>query len=268
MSSTPTPQTSDQIYLNSPLYVNQNVNSYGSYFVETGYDYTFLVNLALMGDGNQPNATNITSIFQNASFIQDQNDAENVTINLTLFNSSTFVNWGTAINNHKMVTLAAGASTLGFSTLNPTATQTVGDRLLEVVAHKLFGNGQARAAIDNDLEFYTHDAVIWDHLSTALGTQALANDVFNQYVASGRYESEATASASANSVNGNDNNRFVNFNFMNLTFDYPMFLIGSLGLNSSMTPSEASMLSNGPVVGGTQMNNGLYNIPILIRFFA
>jgi hypothetical protein len=249
--------------------MNQNTNSYGSYFVEGNYDYTFLVNLGLVGDGSVTN--DITKIFANASFIQDQTNADNVTINLALKNSTSYLNWATAVNNQKMVTLAAGASTFGLSTLTPTLNQAIGDRLLEVVAHKLFGNGQARAAIDNDTEFYTHDGVIWDHLSTALSTQSLANDVFNQYVASGRYESEATASgsgSSSNSSNGNDVNKWVNFNFINLTFDYPMYLIGSLGLNSSMTNTEIAALNNGPVVGGTQLNSGLYNVPILIRFHA
>lgn len=259
-------QSSNQIYLNSPLYMNQNVNSYGSYFVEGTYDYTFLVNLALVGDGSITN--DITKIFSNASFIQDQTNADNVTINLSLKNSTTYPSWNTAINNHNLVTLDVGASNFGFSTLTPTLNQAIGDRLLEIVAHKLFGNGQARAAIDNDTEFYTHDGVMWDHLSTALSTQSLANDVFNQYVASGRYESQSTTAGSSNADNANDVNQFVNFNFINLTFDYPMYLIGSLGLNSSMTPTEISALNNGPIVGGTQLNNGLYNIPILIRFYA
>lgn len=266
MSDNPNPQTKDQMFLNSSLVVTQNANSYGGYYNENGvhnYDYLFLVNLAsltLSGD--------ITEIFTNATFEQDQTNADNVNVNLTLQPSSTYTSWGTHFNNQNLLTISLGKSTLGFTTLNPTAKQTIGDRLLEVVAHKLFGNGQARAAIDNDLEFYLHDAAIWDHLSTALANAQLANDVFNQYVASGRYSNEANYYGSANTSNANDNNTFVKFNFSGLTFDYPMYLSGALGLSDSLTTTEKEQLNNGPAVGGTQLNSGTYNIPILIRFFS
>lgn len=260
-------QSNQQMYLNSPLYLEQNANSYGSYITEGDFDYTFLINLSLISESTI--SGDITSIFENAAFIQNSLNADDVDINLALNTSLTYPAWGTTVNNQSFVTLASGLSTLGFSTLTPTLNQSIGDRLLEVVAHKLFGNGQARAAIDNDLEFYTHDAVIWDHLSTALSTQKLANDVFNQYVASGRYGSQANTAASTDTnYNGNDVNRWVNFNFKDLTFDYPMFLTGSLGLNDTMTASERSQLNNGPVVGGSQLNSGKYNVPILIRFHA
>jgi hypothetical protein len=262
----------NQIYLNSPLYVNQNANSYGSYLNDgsLNYDYTFLINLALMtGTGALGSPGDITCAFANASFEQSQTNADNVNINLTLFNSNLYAGWNTSFKNQNIITMSSGASTLGFSTLDPSITQTIGDRLLEIVAHKIFGNGQARAAIDNDLEFYTHDGDVWDHLSNALANQNIANDVFNQYVASGRYTSQAQTAGSTNSnSNANDVNRFVNFNFINLTFDYPLYLAGSLGLSNTITNSESAQLNNGPAVGGTQLNNGTYNIPVLIRFYA
>jgi hypothetical protein len=64
----------------------------------------------------------------------------------------------------------------------------------------------------------------------------------------------------------NDEDNWVNFNFNNLTFDYPLFVTGNILLDSRLTASEVNILQNGPNVGGTLLKNGSYNIPILVRF--
>ena len=102
---------------------------------------------------------------------------------------------------------------------------------MEVVAHKLFGHAQAQAAINNDDKFYLHDAEIWDHLSNTVENSNFSNDIFEQYVALGRYNTWALTSA--NDVNNsNDVNGWVNFNFVNLTLDYPLWISGNLLLNA------------------------------------
>jgi hypothetical protein len=184
-------------------------------------------------------------------------------INITLPNHNTFQNWNTVYNNKPLYKTVIGKSNVSFSTFKSEQI-TLGYTLLEVVAHKLFGHAQAHAAISNDDKFYLHDAEIWDHLSNTIANSNFSNNIFKQYVALGRYN--AWAPTSANDVNNsNDVNGWVNFNFINLTFDYPLFVSGNLLLNSSLTPGEINVLQNGPNIGGTLLVNGSYNIPILVR---
>jgi len=238
-----------QMFINNPLNVTQNANVYGSFINEGNYDYTFVINVANF-------APDITSIFANASFKQNDVNIDNFDVNLTINPHDVFTNWANTFNNQSLVTVLIGDSSINFATLQANASQTIGDRLLEVVAHKLFGHGQARAAIKNDSEFYTHDAQVWDHLCNSLNTNNIKNDMFNQYVATGRY----------NIHSANDVTNWINFNFNGLTLDYPLYLSGNMLTDASLTSDERNLVQNGPNVGGTLLSNGLYNIPILVRF--
>ena len=258
---------SPHLFINNPLIVNQNADIYGRSIDEGTFDYTFIINVqSFIGD-------NITSLFTTATFQQNSADIEKYDINLTISDSSTFVGWDANFNNDSLVTVGLGNSNIAFGTFK-TEADSIGDRLLEVIAHKLFGHAQARAAIKNDNSFYTHDNEIWDHLVTSVGMSAFRNDIFNQYIAIGRYNAFAPTSGGVNSGNEfnngeqfNDVNRIVNFNFDNLTFDFPMHVAGNLLLdNANLTTEERSILQNGPTVGGTKLTNGVYNVPILVRF--
>jgi len=248
-------QIPTQLFINNPYILNQNTNVYGEYINEPTYDYTFVVNVANF-------ASNITTMFANASYIQNEN-IDNTDVNITLNSDTNFLNWQTVFNNQPIVTVNMGNSNIAFPTLEPTLNQTIGDRLLEVVAHKLFGHGQARAAISNDSEYYTHDAQIWDHLVNSVSMNEFRHDIFNQYVATGRYEAHAVVN---NGTDSNDVDNWVNFNFNGMTFDYPLFLTGNMITDPSLTEDEVNLITNGPNVGGTSLVNGIYNIPILIRF--
>ena len=63
-----------------------------------------------------------------------------------------------------------------------------------------------------------------------------------------------------------DVHNWINFNFNGLTFDYPMYVSGNILTDPSLLNSEVSILNNGPFIGGTSLQNGQYNVPILIRF--
>lgn len=260
--------TSTSMFINNAYTINQNADVYGTIINDGTYDYTFLINVASFTNGN------ISKMFSNASFIQNSVNIDNYDINLTLDAHNTFANWSTAFNNQPLVTIGIGNSNKSFATLDPDLYQTIGDRLLEVVAHKLFGHGQARAAIKNDSEFYTHDNEVWDHLSTTVATNTIRNDIFNQYVATGRYNAYSNFQMNGVDVNNTDNtftnlndvNTWVNFNFNGLTFDYPLYLVGNMLHDVSLTNAEIAVLQNGPNVGGTLLQNGLYNVPILVRF--
>ena len=247
---------SNQLYLNNPLILNQDTNVYGSYINEGNYDYTFVINVANF-------ASNITTMFANASFIQNSINMDNYDVNITLNSDVNFFNWNYLFNNQPIVTINMGNSNIAFPTLEPTSNQSIGDRLLEVIAHKLFGHGQARAAISNDFQFYRHDAAVWDHLADTVNMNQFRNDIFNQYVATGRYELHSFTN---NGTDSNDVDNWVNFNFNGMTFDYPLYLTGNMLTDPSLTPVELSLITNGPAVGGTRLVNGVYNVPILIRF--
>jgi hypothetical protein len=258
-----TVQDKYNLFINNSLVINQNTNPYGNFIIEGTYDYTFIINLSSTSVNND-----ITRIFNNASFIQSSVNADLYNVNLAIDRSDTYNLWSTTINNVNLVTVGIGNSNVAFGTLNPNNIERIGDRLLEVVAHKLFGHGQARAAISNDLEFYTHDATIWDHLSNSLGNNTFANSIFNQYVASNRYAEEANRLSNNNST-ANDVTNWVNFNFFGFTFDYPLNLYGNVIYDPSIPPNELALLKNGPSVGNvnsTSLVDGVYNIPILVRF--
>jgi hypothetical protein len=237
-----------QMFINSPLTVTQDANVYGSSLDAGNYDYTFVINVSGL-------SADITGLFANAAFKQNGSDMNAVDVNLTILNSNTYTNWGNLFNNQSIVTVLQGESAISFSTLQGTTNKTIGDRLLEVVAHKLFGHGQARAAIKNDTEFYAHDAEIWDHLCTSLANTNIRHDIFNQYVATGRY-----------TPGSNDVQEWVNFNLNGLTLDYPLYLAGNMLTDASLTNDERNIVQNGPNVGGTLLVNGLYNVPVLVRF--
>lgn len=246
---------SPQMFINNPLTISQDADVYGQNLAQGNYDYTFVINVASF-------AADITSIFTNAAYIQNSTNIDAYDVNLVIDPHTTFTNWSTVFNNQNIVSILQGDSNVNFATLQGTSNKTVGDRLLEVVAHKLFGHGQARAAISNDTEFYTHDAAVWDHLSNSVALSNMRNDIFNQYVASGRYESETQNGLN----NGNDVNGWVNFNFNSFTFDYPLYVSGNILTDASLTNDERNLVQNGPNVGGTVLANGLYNIPVLVRF--
>jgi len=252
--------TSLQMFINNPLTISQDTNLYGNHVYEpTSYDYTFVINTTSF-------APNMSGIFNVATYTQNTLNNDNVNINLSIYNSTTFSNWNTDFNNKSFVQVEMGQSIVGFATLQPTVDQSIGDRLLEVVAHKLFGHGQSRSAINNDSEFYTHDAQVWDHLVNSVTLDGVAHDIFNQYVASGRYENEIEKTNGDNPASNDVNGHIVNFNFDGFSFDFPLYLTGNILTDTSLTNDEKNLIKNGPDVGGTRLINGEYNIPILIKF--
>lgn len=254
----------ESIFVNNTFIINQNTNIYGQFINEGTYDYTFNINLA-------PLVTDMTFLFANATYIQNTQDVNNYNINLTILDTASIIGnsdatWASAINNQNIINLEIGSSSVGFSTLNPAVSECFGERLLEVVAHKIFGHGKAHAAISNDSAFFTHDASLWDHLVASVANDTFRHEIFNQYVSSGRYQRYITEQlANNNNDITNDVNTFINFNFSNLSIDFPMYLAGNILLNNTLTANEINLFMNGPNVGGTLLANGVYNVPILIK---
>ena len=257
-------KSTEYIFIYNPLYISQTTDVYSGPSDEGTYDYTFIINLSSITNNN------ISNLFENATFKQNIENQELVDINITLLNSNTFNDWSNIFQNHNLITIAIGNSNKSFSTFSLNE-NTFGDRLLEVVAHKLFGHAQSRAAINNDSLFYSHDNELWDHFASSLSNYG--NDIFSQYIALGRYNT-FTDSNYYNNINNeqykgselDSYSNYVKFNFQNFSFDFPLFLSGSINTDPSLLSSEIEHLLNGPNVGGTLLNNGTYNVPILIKF--
>lgn len=240
--------STDSLFINNPLYT-QNTNI--GYIPSTNYsyDYVITINLASLPGVNG----DITHIFKSSSFTQNTLNIETYNTNMNILpsnNLNNFIfNW-TDINQQMLMKIHPGNSIVGFGTF-PIENNKMGDRILEILAHKLFGNAQSNDAIDNSSEFYTHDYKIWDHLSESISNNQIQNDIMNQYISLGRIS------------NSNSN-----FNFDGLSFDYLLQIDGSLLLNNSIPSNIASIFNNGPDLGGTRLVNGQYEIPILMKFVA
>jgi hypothetical protein len=238
---------SNSIFINNLLTINQDTDVYGAVINVGEYDYVITLNTLGYTEGN------ITDLFSNATYKQNSVNPNMVDINLTILDSLNFADWNSTINNQPIATISPGLANIGFGTFL-VSNQRLGDLFLEIIAHKLFGHAQARAAIRNDTEFYFHDSQIWNHIGSSFNLNNIKYDIFNQYIVMGRYE------------NTEDINTYINFNFQDLTMDFPLYFSGNIGVDQSLTPDERNNLLNGPVVGGNQIINGAYNIPILLRF--
>ena len=130
------------------------------------------------------------------------------------------------------------------------SSQTLGTRVLEVLALKIFGHARARAAIANDNEIVVGLASdLANHVQAVVTSHR--NDIFNQYVQQDLAE-----------LNANDMDTPVSFNFQDDKLVFPGYITGSL-MNKSGLSAD---LLNGPTDASThQVVNGDYNIPILLR---
>ena len=117
-----------------------------------------------------------------------------------------------------------------------------GERLLEIVAIKIFGHPKARAAISNDNSFYNITQLstkVFDALNNH------RNELGNYYM--GIYDIQPNSTLQTINVN--------NFNII-----FPFFL------NGATQKSSINLFRNGPNVGGSLLRNGQYNIPLLLTF--
>jgi hypothetical protein len=271
------PLIRDKMYLNSTLQIDQNVHMYGNTVNEPNdFDYVLMYNVSQI-----PGIYSLTNIFNTITYIQNVQNYDDVNVCIELLNSSLLMNtnfiynWNT-INNHALTTIGMGLSTATFGTFKP-YNQNIGNRFLEIMAHKIFGHAQAQAAISNDNTFFTHDAEIWDHLSNTVSNKTYQRSIFDQYVALGRMN----LSNAINNFNvGNDNNINYNiplsdttgnvvFNLLGMSIDFPMILSGRVDMDETLRQMQSytNVLNIGPNVGGTTIDaNGFYNIPILVRF--
>jgi len=166
------------------------------------------------------------------------------------------------------VTLGTGAEIAGESaslttgSLNPAgtgivggSTLTVGQRVVEILALKLFGHARAKAAIANDTAI---EATQWKSPLEAV-FHADRNLIFEQYVGLDRVEPVSNDSGLYN-----DTDAWQNFNFSGLSFVVPVHLSLDSMDDDDHSGSLTSAAKTGPVYGSTtQLVDGqLSNCPV------
>ena len=99
-------------------------------------------------------------------------------------------------------------------------------------------------------------------------SQDLINKLYNFQGKSSIIKNIDTTTNTIVNTNNNigDISSWVNFDFNNISFDFPLHISGNLLLDSSLSSDDINLLQNGPNVGGTSLVNGYYDIPILVKF--
>ena len=183
----------------------------------------------------------LNDYFNTRTYQQNSIDINLVNINLTL-NNDFYNNFGYLNTN----------MSLGFYSFNNNGIENLTSfdtRILEILALKIFGHARARSAISNDTDIVAGvKANLRNHIQNVLTNSA--QSIFNQYVNQDLPE-----------LNQNDINQPVSFNFENDILSFPGFIVGSLMDKQNLSNS----LLNGVSGGYSEMINGDYNVPILIR---
>jgi hypothetical protein len=167
--------------------------------------------------------------------MQNVNTQPVFNIDLNLNQISTFLSF----NRSLTTTSNLSVNTNGFET----SWKPFGERLLEIVAMKIFGHPKARAAIGNDNDFYDTDALsikVYDAFNN------IKNEFGNYYM--GIYDITEV------------NNNVQAMNISNFNIIFPFYL------NGITSKSKTKLFQNGPNVGGSLLVNGNYNIPLLLTF--
>lgn len=192
------------------------------------YDYIITINGSL------------NCLFSKKSYQQNPADMNNVIVNFEINNNY--------YNNYYVTSTISTATN---ALINGVLAEECefDTRVLEILALKIFGHARARAAISNDTDII-HDLQneFYNHINNVV--QNHKYDIFNQYVQLDNPQ-----------MRKNDVNRSVNFNFTNGIFAFPGYVSGSL-LDKNNLSSE---LLTGHKSGISSVENGEYNIPILIK---
>jgi len=168
----------------------------------------------------------LNELFANRTYIQNSSNQEAFDVNLTinqsyvntLFNLVLNTSGGTGDANSY---LGIESSAVPFS-----------QRLLEMVALRIFSHAKARAAIGNDNDFNTLYSNVTHHLSETFNNQDIKVNFFEQYVSSRAL------------INGNlpdDVSVYQNFNLANTQF----YIYGTINGNiTDITPTTTSSILN------------------------
>lgn len=269
----------DAFFVNNPFDVYQNGKFYAQNNVvtESGYDYIFTINIASTVSNEVTGLSGLSTmnaLFQTRRFKQatsNINNSEENKYNVELAINHTVLN--ELLYNRDAVQISSSMSDVTsrsavYGTLL-SGEKRLGLRFLEVVATKVFGHAKARAAIANDSDFYRPDAVsssiinqVAQGMDSALTT--LKNDIFNMYVGYDRVQLNTADLADPTSQH-NDVDGFVNFNFENTNWEFPINFHSTV-LDDGTDGANMVEIGEGPNVGGAKLSSGSMTVPILLRF--
>jgi hypothetical protein len=275
-------------FINHTIPIEQNTNLAAQNFPITTSSYDYILDINVQGingsslepfNGNYSAETALTmnNLFVTRTYTQSTTNSEQYNTNLQANNSaiSSILVGSGAVNI--ISTNTAINSTTAYASFRTNAS--FGNRLLEIVATKIFGNPLTTAAITNDTAFTNStglvsgagvnptDTVTFGFYNTL---NTYKNEFFNQYVASDRIQSDQNE-AYANGPNvenkAGDYNTVFNYNLASSHIDVPLLLNGVAKDAGGNNISCAFLqLMNGPTtVGGSLFAYGSYSIPLLLR---
>lgn len=218
-------------FYNEVFDINRNTDLYADnrlVYNDQLYDYIITINGSL------------NCLFAKKTYQQNQDDMNNVIVNFEINNN---------YYNNYYITSTISTTTNALTSGVLVEECEFDTRVLEILALKIFGHARARAAISNDIDII-HDLQneFYNHINNVI--QIHKYDIFNQYVQLDNPQ-----------MRRNDVNRPANFNFTNGTFAFPGYIGGSLVDKNNLSTE----LLNGPKAGISSVENGEYNIPILIK---
>jgi hypothetical protein len=168
--------------------------------------------------------------------------------------------------------------------LLPSRPESVGKRLLEIIATKIFGNPYASIAFSNTIEYLgdreiktitmdnTQITEIYEY-EYSIPAQAITNGLYNsissngmnffkQYVSSGKISIDTRCK-----IERNDTSLVTLFNMQKTEVDLPIFFTGSMtdSVGDNLPESFWSLYDQPSVGGNTITSDGQYNIPIILR---
>jgi hypothetical protein len=256
-------------FVDHPFTITQDTYIYANNQCSVTNMYDYILNIDIGLDAT--NYSTMNNLFDNRTFIQNTLNNQQYNVDLS-------------INHDKMLSLLVNKDAVGiystqssvalkpaYTTLNLNTKDKAGTRLLEIVATKIFGHAKARAAIANDDEFYTNTATkILDQIVVGITdtVNTHKNEIFEQYVQSGRISEQIRSLNLLTGLPENDDGGDLNpelMNMVNANWEFPVYFTGKL-VDQGTDNADLSQLNTGPDVGGNRLQNGKYNIPILLRF--
>lgn len=241
MSASPDVYFFDQSF-DVSMNASVDVDAHSS-FSPSMYDYVLTIN------------TDLNALFSNKSFVQNSSDPDKYDVNVTLDQA--------ALRDaaDSKVEMASESKAEEAGTLDGQVS--INDRYMEMIACKLFGNGNARAAIVNDqalLAAATTGKTLLE--SVAIHAQSVLTDhsgnMLRQYMNSNRTSNQDDAAG---------NSLYSNFNFDGQVLSFPAMLNGTVSdsVGPSSLPEWILNRDLAKVGGVSPVENGAYAIKILVK---
>jgi len=239
-----------------------------NYEVTQSYDY--LINVNINGALGLGAGVSLNKLFKNASYVwYPSNNTVGMNFTFDTLNVNTSL-------QHNIVNISQGTSSFPAGAFAgqefPTVAESIAMKLKEVMAVKIFGSSGAVSAFTADT-YNGFESNLPGLIANAVNNAFTGNrteDVlfFDQYVASGRFTCDQENLAANNKTDFDP--EWVPFNFAGSVIDIPLFFTGTVLDNGGHTINSSSYttLSYPPasLIGGTNIpNNGIYNIPLLLK---